>query len=82
MAYRKIEEDHSEIVMDQLADSVLGLSDEAILGEIAEAGTDAEEEAERTRSVLRKMSQSWEFQERGAENVQMIPRHKVRPLKR
>jgi len=82
MGYRKIEEDHSETVMEQLAGSVLGLSDEAILVEIAEAGANSEEEAERTRLVLRRMSQSWEFQQRGEENVQMIPRHKVCPLKR
>jgi hypothetical protein len=59
MRYWKIENDPSETVMEQLADSVLGLSDEAVLGEIAEGGADTEEEAERTRQVLRMASQSW-----------------------
>ena len=82
MRYGKIENDPSETVMEQLADSVLGLSDEVVVGEIAEGEADTEEEAERTRSVLRRMSQSWEFQELGEDNVQIIPRHRVRPLKR
>jgi hypothetical protein len=82
MRYRKIEEDPSETVMEQLADSVLGLSDEAILGEIAEAGANADEEAEHTRSVLRRISQSWDLQGLCSENVRMIPRHKVCPLER
>jgi acyl-CoA reductase-like NAD-dependent aldehyde dehydrogenase len=40
-------------IMEQLADSVLELSDEAILAETAESGANPQEEAERTRLVLR-----------------------------
>jgi hypothetical protein len=40
-------------IMEQLADSVLELSDEAILDETAESGADPQEEAKRTRLVLR-----------------------------
>jgi hypothetical protein len=42
--------------MNRLAESVLGLSDEAILAETSEAGADPQREAERTRSVLRQAS--------------------------
>jgi hypothetical protein len=45
-----------ERLMNQLAESVLGLSDEAILAETHEAGSDPEQEAERTRLVLRQAS--------------------------
>ena len=44
--------------MNQLAESVLGLSDEAILAETSEAGADPQQEAERTRSVLRQASKA------------------------
>ena len=44
--------------MNQLAESVLGLSDEAILAETSEVGTDPEQEAERTRLVLRQVSKA------------------------
>ena len=83
MAYKKTGDDHSEAVMNQLADSVLGLSDEAILCEIGEDGADVDEEAERTRLVLRRMSQSWEVDRSWAENNQsMIRRQKASSLKR
>jgi len=81
MAFKKIDDGH-ETAMNQLADSVLGLSDEAIVDEAAEAGADANEEAERTRLVLRRTSQSWGLQEMCAEDVQMIPRQKVSAVKR
>ena len=42
-----------ERIMEQLAESVLELSDEALLAEITESGADPQEEAERTRLVLR-----------------------------
>lgn len=70
MAYKKINDDHSETVMNQLADSVLGLSDEAIVVEVREAGADPDEEAERTRSVLRSKSQSWGWQGLCAERLE------------
>ncbi len=44
--------------MNQLADSVLGLSDEAIYSETSEVGADPEQEAERTRLVLRQASKT------------------------
>jgi hypothetical protein len=83
MAYKKINDDHSETVMNQLADSVLGLSDEAIVGEIGEDGVDADEEAERTSSVLRRTLQAWELDGACPESDQSrIPRRKVSSLKR
>jgi hypothetical protein len=50
--------DHLEKLMNQLADSVLGLSDEAIHAETNDVGADPEHEAERTRLVLRHASQT------------------------
>jgi hypothetical protein len=82
MAFKKTDDDH-ETAMNQLADSVLGLSDVAIVGEIGEAGADADEEAERTRSVLRRTAQSWGLDGESAESDQSrIPRRKVSSLKR
>jgi hypothetical protein len=46
--------DHLEKIMNRLTDSVLGLSDEALLAETTEAGPDAQREAERTRSLFRR----------------------------
>jgi hypothetical protein len=46
--------------MNQLADSVLALPDEAILAEVSEAGVDPDEEAERTRIVLHAAMQTVE----------------------
>jgi hypothetical protein len=46
-----------ESIMEQLADSVLELSDEAILAEITGSGADPREEAERIRFLLRQVSQ-------------------------
>jgi len=83
MAYKKINDDHSETVMNQLADSVLGLSDEAIVGEVREAGVDADEEAERTSSVLRRTSQAWALYGPCPDSVQsMIAKRRVSSLKR
>lgn len=47
-----------ERLMNHLAGSVLGLSDEAILAEASEVGTEPEQEAERTRLVLRQASKA------------------------
>jgi hypothetical protein len=44
--------------MNQLAESVLRLSDGAILAETNEAGADPEQDAERTRDVLRQASKA------------------------
>lgn len=83
MAYKHSDDDHAEVVMNQLADSVLGLSHEAIVDEIEEAGADADEEAESTRLVLRMTSQAWALHEACVESVQtMIPRRKASSPKR
>ena len=42
-----------ERIMEQLAESVLELSDEALVAEITESGSDPQQEAELTRSLLR-----------------------------
>ena len=55
MVSKKNHDDHLEKMMNRLADSVLGLSDEAILAETTEAGGDLQREAERTRSVFRQV---------------------------
>src|SRR5271167_1893343 len=51
-------DDHLENIMNRLADSVLGLSDEAVLAEDAETGTDPQREAEHVRSVFRQASKA------------------------
>ena len=53
MADKKNHDEQLERIMNQLADSVLELSDEEILAEIIETGADPQEEAERTRFALR-----------------------------
>ena len=83
MAYKKTDDDHSEAVMNQLADSVFGLSDEVIVDEVGEEGADANEEAERTRLVLRRTSQSWEQHGLCMEHLEdMNSRRKASSLKR
>ena len=82
MGYKNTDDYHSETAMDQLADSVLGLSDEAIVGEIEEAGFDAHEEAERTRSVLRRMSRLWEVYGWFEESEAIASRRQMSSLKR
>src|ERR1700693_631326 len=60
MADEKNHDERLERLMNQLAESVLGLSDEAILEEISDAGTDPQREAERTRLVLRQASKAFD----------------------
>ncbi len=55
MVSKNNHDDHLEKIMNRLADSVLGLSDEGILAETTEAGGDLQREAERTRSVFRQV---------------------------
>ena len=57
MADKKSHDERLERLMNQLAESVLGLSDAAILAEISEDGADPRE-AERTRLVLRRASKA------------------------
>ena len=69
--------------MNQLADSVLGLSDDATLAETMETGEDPDEEAARTRSVLLKLSKAWALGGQCPESVQnQIDRRKVSSLQR
>jgi hypothetical protein len=58
MKDKKNHDEHLERITNQLAESVLGLSDQAILAETSEAGTDPEQEAEATRLVLRQASKA------------------------
>jgi len=58
MADKKNHDERMERLMNQLAESVLGLSDETILAETA--GADPQQEAERTRSVLRQASKAFD----------------------
>jgi hypothetical protein len=60
MADNENHAEHLEQIMNQLAESVLGPSDEAILEEISDAGTDPQREAERTRLVLRWASKAFD----------------------
>jgi hypothetical protein len=60
MTDNKNYDDRLESLMNQLAESVLGLSDEAILAETCEAGADPQQEAERTRLVLRQASKAFD----------------------
>jgi hypothetical protein len=60
MADKNNHDERLERLMNQLAESVLGLSDEAILAETSEAGADPEQEAERTRLVLRQASKAFD----------------------
>ena len=58
MADKKNHDEHLERITNQLAESVLGLSDEAIIEETSEAGADPEQGAEATRLVLRQASKA------------------------
>ena len=53
-----------ERIIGQLAESVLELSDEALLAEITESGGDPQQEVERTRSLLRHAARPQEVDQR------------------
>jgi hypothetical protein len=53
MADNKNHDEQLKRIMNRLADSVLELSDEEILAETRGSGADPQEEAERTRALLR-----------------------------
>ncbi len=55
------ERDNLERIVTALAESVLKLPDEAILAETNDAGANPQDEAERTRSVLRHAAQNFEY---------------------
>jgi hypothetical protein len=69
MGDKKSHEERLERLMNQLAESVLGLSDEAILAETSEAGDDPQQEAERTRLVLRQASKALDNVNRRMSNL-------------
>jgi hypothetical protein len=58
-----------ERIMEQLADSVHELSDEALLAEITESGADPQQEAERTRLVLRQAARPQEVEDQRLSNL-------------
>ena len=58
MTDKKTHDERLERLMNRLAESVLGISDEAILAETSEVGADPEQEAEHTRLVLRQASKA------------------------
>ncbi|MGA2235613.1 MAG: hypothetical protein ABSG23_09075 [Terriglobales bacterium] len=58
MIDKKTHDERLERLMNPLAESVLGISDEAVLTETSEAGADPEQEAEHTRLVLRQASKA------------------------
>jgi hypothetical protein len=60
MEGKKNYDEQLENVMNQLADSVLELSEEAMLTEIGEAGADPQREAERVRLALQKHLQTFD----------------------
>ena len=66
--------------MEQLADSVLGLSDEALMGEVGETGADAEEEAERHAGCFMPCQRHGHWKDQ-ASRVPMIPKQKLSSLK-
>ena len=60
MADKKNHDERLETLMNQLAESVLRLSDEEIFAEVRESGVDPQREAGRTRSVLREASKAFD----------------------
>ena len=58
-----------EKIMEQLADTVLELSDEALLAEITESGADPQQEAERTRLILRQAACPQEVEDQRLSNL-------------
>ena len=58
MTDKKTHDERLERLMNQLAESVLVLPDEAVLAETSEVEADREQEAERTRLVLRQASKA------------------------
>jgi hypothetical protein len=61
MADKQNHDERVERLMNLLAESVLGLSDEGVLAEAGEIGVDSEQEAERTQLILRQASKALEL---------------------
>jgi len=82
MGNRKTDDGRLERVMNALADSVLILSDDAILAEVREAGGHPEEEAERARLLLREIYKGSALGGACSQGVQYpIPERRVPSLK-
>ncbi len=69
MADKKNHDERVERLMNLLAESVLGLSDEGILAEAGEVGVDSEQEGERTQLVLRQASKALELVNKRLSNL-------------
>ena len=69
MADKTNHDEHLERMMNHLGDSVIALSDEHIRDEVSESGADADEEAERTRTVLHEALQKLENVNRRLSNL-------------
>ena len=69
--------DKVQELYNRLADSVLQLSDEAIIAEVAEAGVDPNEEAERVLSALKQTQKEFELAERSRTTEQPTLRTRV-----
>lgn len=67
--HKKGQDERLVRITDQLTDSVFATSDEAILAEFSETGADPDEEAERTRTVLREASRQLETVNRRVSNL-------------
>ena len=68
MMHRKGQDERLARITDQLTDSIFETPDEAILAEVSDVGADPDEEAERTRTVLRKASRQLETVNRRLSN--------------
>jgi hypothetical protein len=83
MANKRTDDERLERAMNVLAESVLSLSDDAILAEVREAGCDPEEEAEHTRLLLREVYNAQAFGGPCSQGMQYpISERKVSSLKR
>jgi hypothetical protein len=69
MADKKNHDERMERLMNLLAESVLGLSDEGVLAEAGEIGVDSEQEAERTQLILRQASKALELANKRLSNL-------------
>jgi hypothetical protein len=69
MMHEKRQDERLMRITDQLTDSVFETSDEAILAEDSDFGADPNEEAERTRTVLREASRQLEIVNRRLSNL-------------
>jgi hypothetical protein len=69
MADEKNHDKRLERLMNQLAESVLGLTDEVVLAEASEAGTDPAQESKRTRLALQNASKTFDSVSRHLSNL-------------